>query len=62
MSAEEIKLKHEIAESEAKDKLVLEYLDLCMKFTDAQTISDQQTEIKVRLNKIRSQLGMDLIK
>jgi hypothetical protein len=62
MSAKEIKLKQEIAESEVKEKSVSEYLKLCMEFTDWRTTADRQAELKIRLNEIRQRLGMELIK
>lgn len=58
---EEIKLRQEITEAESKDKLILEYLNLCMVFTDPQTTPDMQKEIKFRLNQIRNLLGMNKI-
>lgn len=58
---EGIKLQQEIAKAEAKDKLVLEYLNLCMAFTDPHTTTDGQFEIKIRLNQIRNLLGMNKI-
>ena len=54
-------LSMEISECETKDKLVLEYLDLCRDFMAWDTTMEQKAEIKIRLNEIRFSLGMQLI-
>jgi hypothetical protein len=57
----EQKMKDDIKQAEAKDKLVLEYLDLSLEYTDQQTNSHRQQDIKPRLNEIRKILGMETI-
>jgi len=52
-------MRREIATAEAKDELVLEYLNLSMEFTEFKTKRSRQTEIKVRLNEIRSALKLN---
>lgn len=51
----------EIATAEAKDKLVLEYLDLCLKYMAWDITREQKSVIKIRLNEIRKDLNMELI-
>jgi hypothetical protein len=61
LSAYEQKLLDDIAAAETKEKLVLEYLDLCLEFTDPKNINRRQAEIKIRLNEIRSELKIELL-
>ena len=51
----------ETLECEAKDKLVIEYLELCREFMAWDTTREQKAKTRIRLNEIRLALGMELI-
>ena len=57
----EAEMKAEIKQAEARDRLVIEYIDLCMQFTDAQRDYTRHGDIKLRLNEIRRLLGIEEI-
>jgi hypothetical protein len=57
----EYEIKADIKRAEARDRLVLEYLDLSLEYTDRQTNNHRQQDIKLRLNEIRKILGMETI-
>jgi len=50
-----------IKEHESKDMLILEYTRLCLNFTDQNITLEHKSIIKIRLNEIRTDLGMELI-
>lgn len=58
---EQDKITAEIVKAEAKDRLVLEYLDLCLECTEPLTSFRRRHEILDRLEDIRGQLGMEPI-
>ena len=57
----EAEAKEDIKQAEARDRLVIEYIDLCMQFTDAQRGYTRHGDIKLRLNEIRRLLGIEEI-
>lgn len=61
MTITEQKLLDDIKAAEAKDKLVLEYLNLTYEFMDVVTNWSRKAEIKIRLNDIKKILGMELL-
>jgi hypothetical protein len=56
--ARQEKYRRDTIAAEAKEKLVLEYLNLSCEFIELETSRSRQAEIKIRLNEIRSELKM----